>query len=208
MNNYWTMSNLSDVIGGVNFTANQIGYVFSYDQFCNKNSYIFSKNGYPIKSSFYIDGDFSITLWLKLNSYSPFQRIVNFGIDILIVDFGIYGCTLRFRIIQNNVVLWIESQLVMELDKWYHFAYTLQKTKGTTYVNGGVVAYFEQTANKRLTLAQNLSPFGESYFKLDSTLSQIKIFKGALNSATVLNEYIKINSKFIVLNFILLKHCF
>lgn len=78
--NYWPFNNnLNDIIGGANM-FNGISYSFSNDRLNTPSSSIYLNNGYlQVPDGVYFNGDFTITLWLKIFTHRYCSRIIDFG---------------------------------------------------------------------------------------------------------------------------------
>jgi len=160
------MSSLTDLIGGANL-ADGINYNFTTDRFLNENSAIYLNNGYlKIPPGIYINGDFSITLWINLLSYKSNSRIIEFGngqySDNVIIE--IQGGRLRFCIIngndKSNFCDHITSFLNLIVNVWYHVAFTYENTTAYIYINGVEVSKGSQPVPNKIL--RNYNYIGES----------------------------------------------
>lgn len=75
LKNSWPMSHLNDVVGNAHLFGGS-NYSFVPDRFENPNSAIYFNNGYlQLEHGTYISGDFTVTLWLYLKSYSSSANV-------------------------------------------------------------------------------------------------------------------------------------
>jgi hypothetical protein len=187
------MNNLSDVLGGANLFGG-LSYSFVPDRFCSLNSAIYFNRGYlQVPAGVYFSGDFTVTAWIYLKSYQYYSRIIDFGIEnndyniVIAVSSNtsiIYGKVYYLTNIQK-------SPQIINLNQWYFISFVLSGTTGYIYVNG------DQKATGTLLVPNNITRknnyIGKSnYFNqanADAIYDEIKIFKGALSSNDILNEY-------------------
>ena len=141
LKNYWSMDNhVNDTVGGANL-YNGYNVKFVNDRFGNPNSAIkFSDGYYQVPPGVYFRGDFTVSVWLKLNAYVIDSRIIDFGngADVESVLFS--------TINQNNVPYFYTSfsssgsvsysSLALIRGQWLHLAATLSGTTGSVYING------------------------------------------------------------------------
>ncbi len=78
--NHWPFNNnLDDIIGGSHM-INGINYVFSTDRLNTPYSAVYLNNGYiQLPDGIYFDGDFTISVWVKVRTHRYCSRIVDFG---------------------------------------------------------------------------------------------------------------------------------
>ncbi len=78
--NYWPFNNdLNDVIGGAHM-FDGVSYSFSDDRLNTPLSSIYLNNGYvQIPDGVYFNGDFTVTLWIKVLAHRYCSRIIDFG---------------------------------------------------------------------------------------------------------------------------------
>ena len=185
------MNNLTDVIGGANLYGGA-NYSFTYDRFCSLNSAIYFNRGYlQVPTGVYFSGDFTVTAWIYLKSYQYYSRIIDFGNepnnDNIIL--AMIGTTSQ---IYGRVSQYFQTSSIINLNQWYFISFVLSGTTGYIYVNGS------QVATKTLLLVPNnitrtSNYIGKSNFEnisnADAIYDEIKIFKGALSSNDIMNEY-------------------
>ena len=78
--NHWPFNNnLNDIIGGSHM-INGINYVFSTDRLNTPYSAVYLNDGYiQIPDGIYFNGDFTISVWVKIHTHRYCSRIVDFG---------------------------------------------------------------------------------------------------------------------------------
>jgi len=188
--NYWPMNNLTDVISGANLFGGS-SYSFVPDRFCSLNSAIYFNHGYlQVPAGVYFSGDFTVTGWIYLKSYQYYSRIIDFGIENnnnnIILAFSD-----NTSMIYGKIVQYFQTSSIINLNKWYFIAYVLSGTTGYIYVNGNRKATGTLLSPNNITRKNNY--IGKSnYFdqaNADAIYDDIKIFKGALSSNVILNEY-------------------
>ena len=120
------------------------GYNVQYvaDRFGNPNSAIrFSDGYYQIPSGFYFKGDFTISVWLKVNVFVPYSTILEFinapYFDYVSIKSNYYSIfhpqlTIGYSYSNN----YITSPISLLRGKWTHLVVTLSGTTGSIYLNG------------------------------------------------------------------------
>jgi hypothetical protein len=186
------MNNLTDLIGGANLFGGS-SYSFVPDRFCSLNSAIYFNRGYlQVPAGVYFSGDFTVTAWIYLKSYQYYSRIIDFGNgpnDYTIVLAMIGNTSQIYGKVYSDYIQ--KSLLIINLNQWYFISFVLSDTTGYIYVNGN------QKANNTLLVPINITRtsnyIGKSNWadqaNADAIYDEIKIFKGALSSNDILNEY-------------------
>ncbi|CAF0869156.1 unnamed protein product [Brachionus calyciflorus] len=192
--NYWPMSNLKDIIGGAHLYGG-INYEFTYDRFQNPKSALGLNKGYiQVPSGVYFDGDFTITLWIKINSYQSWSRIIDFGggspLDNVIVSMHSMESRLYVDIFDGtNTQPLISSPQSIQLGSWYHIAYVLSGNYASVYLDGKLATSSFQKLNRRYR-TQNY--IGRSYTTRDSyadaVYDDLKIYSGTLSEQEIRSE--------------------
>ena len=191
------MSNLSDLVGGADL-FNGSKYSYTYDRFNNSNSAIDFNRGYlQVPPGNYFSGDFTFTAWIYLYSYEKYSRIIDFGngdgVDNVILTMHDTTSQIQGLIVQG-INKWSQPvlpSLSFGLNQWYFISYVLNGTTGYIYVNGNQVANNTMLIPNNIVRASNY--IGKSNFASDAntnaTYDEIKIYKGALTSDQIINEY-------------------
>ena len=191
------MNNLSDVLGGANLFGG-LSYSFVPDRFCSLNSAIYFNHGYlKVPVGVYFSGDFTVTAWIYLKSYQYYSRIIDFGN-------GQASANIVFSMFTNSLTLFgriynysstshvLSTSPIINVNQWYFISFVLSGTTGYIYVNGSQVA--NGTLSSPNNITRKINYIGKSNWASDSNADaiydEIKIFKGALSSTDILNEYI------------------
>lgn len=175
---HWPMDNLSDIVGDTGFLE-CFNYSLTFDRSNNPNSAIYFNHGYlNVPSSISFSSDFSITVWIKLNSYQPFPKIIDFGKDLEYLWLGLNGSKISGGFSSNFLM----SSNIIELNDWYHVAFVLKKNSTFLYVNGVDVG--------KRTINGTVNYIGKCNDSVaDATYDELKIYKGGLSSVEILAYY-------------------
>jgi hypothetical protein len=182
-NNGWT---LSEGAGSVSNTTGKVGNAASFDGTTSK----FLKN-----SSISLGSTFSISCWVKLNSYNPNN------------EKGIWGCGtsgnhLISLYIQNSnnafvFVNWGETDIVTNfipiLNTWYHTVVTVNPNGAELYIDGNLIGsvVYPLPLNSSWTNF-SLSNFyidGPAGYPIDAVIDEVGIWDLVLTSDQILNLY-------------------
>ena len=202
--NYWPMSNLSDVVGGADL-YNGTNYSYATDRLNNLNSSIYFNSGFlNIPSGVYFTGDFTITAWIQIKSRKRYARIVEFGNGAFSENSIYFGCQdltsqlyLGIRLNSTTSSLTTPVTSVIELNIWYHVAAVLQGKNAYFYVNAIQVANGQIYSPSAILRKENYigRTSYRSYYNADTDpdtdaiYDDIKLFKGALQSTDIMNDY-------------------
>ncbi len=148
--NYWPFDfNLNDVISSANLFGGT-SYSFCEDRFKSKSFAVCLNHGYlQVPSGVYFNGDFTISIWIKANSFTWSGRILDFGngspFDTVLFAYS-YPVSPApspgypfFKITQGKTQS--DDQLssgLISLGTWNHLALTLNGTFYTFYINGTI----------------------------------------------------------------------
>jgi len=187
-NNGWTLSE------GASSVANTTGKVGNAASF-NGTSSKFLKN-----SSISVGSTFSVSCWVKLNSYNPNNNLAIWGIGgpssttdpiTLFVDssthfFGIYNS-------QSNPGN-ITTTIVANLDTWYHVVSVFTPNDMKLYINGalaGSETYLDEVDNSwtNFSLSNYYDGGATPNYPIDATIDEVGIWDLALTSDQILNLY-------------------
>jgi hypothetical protein len=188
------MSNLSDVVGGANLYGGE-NYSFVPDRLGSPNSAIYFNSGYlQVPSGNYFSGDFTFTAWIYLKTNQPWLKIFDFGNN---GDGGSDNVGLAMNMTNSKISgftynsssrLSIQaSSIIINLNQWYFISFVLNVTTGYIYVNGNQVATNELLVPNNISRASNF--IGKSDLNADAMYDEFKIYKVALSSNDILNEY-------------------
>ena len=134
---------MNDTVGGANM-YNGYNVEFVKDRFGNPNSAIkFSDGYYQVPPDIYFKGDFSVSVWLKLNFYVAHSRIIDFGNGA-----NVESVVLVTTNDNNSPYLYTSfsyrgsysfTNLPLIRGQWMHLTTTLSGTTASVYVNGILV---------------------------------------------------------------------
>ena len=195
--NYWPIDNhVNDTVSKANM-YNGINVDFVQDRFGNPNSAIrFSSGSYEMKPGFYFNGNFTISLWVKmLNPNTYDSRIISFTNDAVgdNIYLKFYYNQVSFYSIVRNSETTVSSSLPFLYGQWTHLVATLRGSTGSIYMNGLLVAesnnmyiprYINRTSN---TIGRESS--GEATLRAD--LDDLRIYNKSMIQSDVFNLFIE-----------------
>jgi hypothetical protein len=189
------MSNLSDVVGGANLFGGS-SYSFVPDKFCSSNSAIYFKLGYlQVPAGVYFSGDFTVTAWIYLKFYQYDAQIFDFGNgqtsdNVLLGMFGTTSKIHGFTFIGLSSKL-IKTSPIVNLNQWYFISFVLKDTTGYIYVNGSQAITGTLYVPNNITRISNYIGIKNNLTsaKSNAIYDELKIYKGALSSDEIMNEY-------------------
>lgn len=193
--NYWKMSeNVYDSVGYANLYAKGYNY-FTSDR-CNVKSAIYLNNGYlEVPSDYYFNNDFSVTAWINIKT-SSLISIIDFGNGYSSnnILFYVNGNRLYGKTYQGSTATQISSVNQLELNIWYHVAFSVNGTRAFLYSNGVQIANCSNFI-KPLNTYRSYNVIGLQYGSSSSVqapFDEIKIFRGALTETEIRNHFYKI----------------
>ena len=180
-------------------------YSYATDRLNNLNSSIYFNSGFlNIPSGVYFTGDFTITAWIQIKSRKRYARIVEFGNGAFSENSIYFGCQdltsqlyLGIRLNSTTSSLTTPVTSVIELNIWYHVAAVLQGKNACFYVNAIQVANGQIYSPSAILRKENYigRTSYRSYYNADTDpdtdaiYDDIKLFKGALQSTDIMNDY-------------------
>ena len=187
-------------------------YKYVKDRFLTDNSAVYITSGYlKAPENVYFSGDFSITAWIKLvsaslelesSSSSSSSSLLSWSFTLL--DFGsssnsIYNNDVIFQAENGILSATIYQNLsssskvksansVINLDVWYHIAFTFGGSNAYLYVNG---VQFGNNPNMLapLNINRTANSIGKSSGNINIYLDDLKIFSGSLTADEVYQDY-------------------
>jgi hypothetical protein len=191
--NYWPIDyHVNDTVSKANM-YNGVNVEFVEDRFGNPNSAIrFTEGYYQVPSGVYFNGDFTISLWVKLlNSYSYDQKIISFTNDVV-------GDDIYLSYYSNQASLYstvsysqstISSSIPFLYRQWTHLVATLSGTTGSIYLNGMLAGKSNNMLIPRnIYTTSNYIGNGNNY-GLD--LDDLRIYNKSMNQSDVYNLFIE-----------------
>jgi hypothetical protein len=181
--------NLNDTVSGANLYGGY-NYSFAPDRFSNLNSAIYFNNGFlQVPDGYYFNGDFTTSIWIKINSYNQYVRIIDFGC----ISISVLGATKQVLISINtaNSFSNLFASSSIQLGLWYHVAYVLQGTNGSVYINGALISSGTQLATNYAIRTNNYIARSQTYIDTNAVYDEFAIFEGVLTSNQIANYYLK-----------------
>ena len=188
------MNDLIDLIGGANL-SNGSNYSFVTDRFCSSDSAIYFNKGYlQVPSGVYFSGDFTVTAWINFNSYQSYSRIIDFGNgknnENIIFSMNAAGSYLLGEIYSGSSVRSLDSNFRINLSQWYFVTFVLNGRRGYIYLNGNQIESNQLSVPNNITRTSNyIGKSNSGDTNADAIYDDIKIFKRALSSNEIMNEY-------------------
>jgi hypothetical protein len=194
LTNSWSMSNLTDEIGGADL-YNGLNYSFTCDRYNEPNSSVYLDDGYlQIPAGNYFLYDFTITAWVYIISYTYNSIIFDFGnlnntdsIFTFIAD-GTYASISNPKGSNSTIYAFL-----IRLRQWYHIAFVLYRYRGYLYINGVLVSNGTITIPSIVLRESNF--FGRSNQinsnRINAILDDIKLYRGAMTSVQVQADFKK-----------------
>jgi hypothetical protein len=196
--NHWPMNNLNDIVSNANL-FDGTGYSFVPDRFGVANSTIYFNKGFlKVPEGIYFNGDFTITAWINVKSLGTYFRILDFGNgqynDNVLLGFfensaRIYGEILIGQATVGSRVI-APTTSVINLNEWYHVAFTVIGTQGTLYING--IKAIDAAVKAPSNIIRKSNFIGKSNWpdqNANAIYDDIKIYKGGMSADKVLEDY-------------------
>ena len=195
--NYWPIDNhVTDTVSKANM-YNGVNVEFVEDRFKIPNSAIrFTVGSYEIKPGFYINGDFTISLWVRMFGPSTYDhRIISFTNDAVgdNIYLKFYYNQLSFYCKVSNSESSISSSISNLYGQWTHIGVTLSGSTGSIYMNGILVAQSNYMYIPRF-INRTANSIGIDYTRRASfwaDLDDLRIYNKSLNQLDVYNIFIE-----------------
>ena len=145
--NYWAFTNNSLDSVGTSHLYNGVGVSFTYDRYGSPNSALSLSSGYyqALAGVYFNGGPFSVTAWINMRSYVISARLIDFGIGatnnnvVFCVFLGNSATTTLNAFNSAAYYPFVTSNLVLNLNQWYHLVATYDGNFGYIYVDGLLV---------------------------------------------------------------------
>ena len=135
-------NNTLDIKGNAHL-YNGVNATFTSDRFQNEDSAIrFAYGFYQVPAGVYFSGDFTISVWIRLNKIGNWARIIDFGNGSALNNIVLASCN---GITSQPVLVLYDSFGIskrvaaasfLEIGNWTHIAFTLNGTIGKMFING------------------------------------------------------------------------
>ena len=195
LQNYWPIikSSVDDTVGIANM-YDGVNVSFTNDRFNNSNSAIdFNYGYYRIPPGEYVCGDFTFSVWAYIrNQVTYWNRFLDIGngalSDNIAMTYSNGNNTnyLNFYIYNGGSCLTTDSPNPITFNTWHHYAFTLNHTVGSLYINGNLVASSTQNVPKCINRTSNY--IGKSNWLGDSNANAIYDEIRLYNRALDMNE--------------------
>ena len=197
MVNFWSISgNLNDNLGSANFESFSNKITFVLDRNGRSNSAITLDRSFKTSSFVYLKDSISIMCWIKVKKIfenkgvSAFIHLednniknqIRFEINSRYLTFYLFMRinSLNYRFTTNNT---------FGLNKWQHFALTVNKVSQRIYVNGSLVQEnaFNKSWSDKIQTLFHIGGYADTYSSIE--LDELKIFKRSLSSEEIKNDF-------------------
>lgn len=184
------MSNFTDVIGRADISEG-LNYSYTSNRFYKNEKAILLNSGFlKMSPDVYFSDDFTVIVWINLIKLEE-TTIFDFGNEQLSDIVFYINKTISAAICDSYDCSSIQSDTSIDLDKWYHMVFSLKDTDGFIYLNGTLIG--NGTLIRPENITRNNSFIGKSNWQNESTsiavYSDLKIYRGALSSDQVLDDY-------------------
>ena len=201
--NLWDFNNdLSDMSSSKNLIYGQ-NYEFTSDRYCKLKSAVYLKQGYlQAPPGVYFSGDFTISLWIWLNSYQSFARLIDFSDGYTTSEVAIYqqdnSSQISAGIYEDNNTCFVGTLSNLSLKQWYYVTFVLNGTNNAfLYVNGNQVGT-RSSMSRPESVERSQCYFGKSAnpsdSNLDAIIDTITIYQAALEQYQVIMLYNRLNN--------------
>ena len=203
--NYWSFcASYNDSIGEANGYEGQNAALTS-DRFGVALSALDLSNGYiQIPPGIYFNGDYTVTSWIYIRSFTNWARIIDFGnegqINNVVMAFAhdSSGQLGQYFTVGSSWLLFFGSTRVLPLNTWLHVAFVLSYPNAFIYINGSLDSTATATGEpKNLTRTSNFIGRSHKYpveRDANAVIDELKIYNRGLNESEV--NYDMTNQKY------------
>ena len=195
--NHWPIDNhVNDTVSKANM-YNGVNVEFVEDRFkIAKSAIRFSVGSYQLKPDVYFNGDFTISLWVRMLGPSTYDhRIISFTNDVSgdSIYLKFYYNQVSFYCKVSNSESSISSSIYNLYGQWTHIVATLSGSTGSIYMNGLLVAqsiymYIPRYIN-RTSSSIGIDSSRRASFWAD--LDDLRIYNKSLIQSDVYNIFIE-----------------
>ena len=119
----------------------------------------------------YFNGDFTISVWVYINSIRVFSRVIDFGngpyLDNIILSLSRFDSAHPyFEIFYGSTPSLLVAVNALPLKKWTHLLATYASTNASIYINGNFDNYISNV-NLKNNLLRTKNYIGKSHFAFD-----------------------------------------
>ena len=160
------------------------------DRFNRKESALFINGGYiSVPADIYFYGDFTISVWFKLDQINPNARILDFGNapnnNNIILAFT-PTAKIFLAVYDSSKVVYLSSNDTILVNKWYHTAVVVNGTVGSIYLNG--VLNVKGPTSFPKAVSRPFNYFGKSNSNnpfLQGIIDDLQIYNKSLGSSQI-----------------------
>ena len=192
--NHWEFNDsLNDSAGDANL-KDGVNYKFVKDRFGTKQSAVQLNNGYlVVPPGVYFHNDFTVKAWFNLNAKGLYPRIIDFGNGAgrnnVILCFQSSTSKIHAELHENLASLGMGATQEINMNSWYHIAFSVSGRVGTIYIDGKATSGFTLSGDAK-NLQRNYNYIGKSNWAADSLAvaiyDDIRIYNRALCAAEIL----------------------
>ena len=181
---------------------NGVNATFTTDRFQNEKSAIRLTYGYyQVPAGVYFSGDFTISVWIRLNKLVSWARIIDFGngaySNNVILSTSNISTGQPILILYNGTISSsrVSTLSALKIGLWTNIAFSLNRTTAKIYLNGTFSALDSFLRPTNMTRVSNY--VGKSNFpnneNLNADLDDLMIFDRSLSDSEII-ELMKVNS--------------
>jgi len=175
---------------------------FTSDRYCKLKSAVYLKQGYlQAPPAIYFSGDFTISLWIWLNSYQSSARLIDFSNGFTTNEVVIYqqgnSSQISAGIYEDNNTCFVGTLSNLNLKQWYYVTFVLNGTNAILYVNGNQVgtrsgmSIPESVERSQCYFGKSANPSDPN---LDAIIDTITIYQATLEQSQVVMLYNRLNN--------------
>ena len=192
MVNHWPIQNNTLDIKGNAHLYNGVNVPFTTDR--NEKSAIRLTYGYyQVPAGVYFSGDFTISVWIRLNKLVNWARIIDFGngapSNNIILASSNVASGQPILILYNNTSTntRVATGSSLKIGNWTHIAFTLNGSIGKIYMNGTFAALTPFL--RPINISRSLNYVGKSNWatneNLNADLDDLMIFNRSLSESEI-----------------------
>lgn len=204
--NYYDDNQVCDDSGNHNIGINYNKTIYSSESPIGYVSILYDGSSYTKLPEISLPNSFSVSCWVKWNSFNTWSRIFDFAnaenggdycVGLAMAD--PYGTLRFFGRCGSGAELPDASVTTVELNKWYHLCLVVNNTNAKVFVNGELAK--ETTINSTLANNYTINYLSKSTFNADTQthdgfISDFRVYSKALS----VNEVLKIYNPQLIIN--------
>lgn len=190
---HWPLnSHLNDIVGGAH-AFNGTNYEFTSDRFDNSKSALRLNNGFlKLPNKTYLNGDFTITAWVKLvSTKNLYNTIINLNTCDHVcqpIIFGFYGERFMLSHFKKNYIE--RFNVYTKSGEWTHYVWTHQNQTSSIYRETYLLKSLETgKPNEKIKNFNFIGRYANLSHNSIADYNDIKIYNGTLTKKQIENEY-------------------